>query len=265
MKHPPDDLLLAYVRGQQRYLWPQDVAEHIAQCLVCGARCAELRGVGVTLETWAQSYSQEPIYSTVSQRVLRELYRPKPTLGLLPSLSQIRVRISHVALFGILCVVLLTGLTTYFAAGIARSKTPLARPTHVVYVPTRILQQPTPTPTLVVGINSGVTATPKGTPIITTACTTGADVSGHHLLVCGDNFTPGSWVTLYYKLVGHHSTLKHTVQVSGAGTFIDIWQMNACRDIPIDIYAESTTSPPELAQILKNITFGNCKTSGKTK
>ncbi len=264
MKHPSDELLLAYVRKQQQHLWSQGLQEHIALCLMCSARCAELRTIGDTLEVWTRSYNSNPTYSTVSQRVLRELYAPSLSRQLSRDTMHIKWRVSLVALVGILCVVLLTGLTTHFITSVASFKLPLPKATRVVQVPTNIPQQrPTVDPTAIVVVGTTTTGTPKKKPTITTACTTQLQVNERHLFICGSSFTPGVSMTIYYKMAGGKSILKHTMQVDENGTFTDIWQVNTCRDVPIAIYAESTTKPPELAQIIKSISFGNCHVSRK--
>ncbi len=271
MKHPTDDRLLAYIRQQQHYLWPQGIQEHLALCPVCSMRCAELENVGKTLESWASTYAVDPAYSTVTNRVLQKLYESEVSFSqrMLQGLTQVRTRLPVAALLVILCIVTLTGLAAHLVTSVASSVVPVQKHTVHTHVATTIPRQPTPIPTVNKG-GTTVKATPIpiaiaiGKPSIVTAdpCTTAFDSAKHHIFVCGNSFTPGSTVTIYYLLSGGKSK-QHTMQVSADGTFTDMLVVSNCKYVPIAIYVQSTTNPPQTAQILKPIEFGQCQVSGK--
>ncbi|GAC1625487.1 MAG: hypothetical protein NVS4B11_21440 [Ktedonobacteraceae bacterium] len=277
MKHPTDDMLLAYVRQQQRHLWPQDIQEHIAICPACSTRYAEFRNIGNTIEAWTRTYASDPAYAMVSNRVLQKLSRPKPSLSqrVLHSFSEMRTRLSVVAAAIILCFALLTGLAVNIAgkaAGI--NKLQPTQPT-IMHIPTVMQQQSTvsvmPSPTVVPSGSFGATATSTAISIVTSKstslskshittnapCTTIFDVFQDHLRVCGTSFTPGSTVTILYIQAGNRQK-SHTTLVGADGTFIDTLFVHVCKDVPTAIYVQSTANPSETAQILKNIAFGDC-------
>lgn len=275
MKHPTDDILLAYVRQQQCHLWPQGIQEHVALCPICSVRCAEFRSVSNTIETWAQSPADDTAYATVSNRVMRKLYEPEPFLSnSRPDISRSRLGMPIAVMLVVLCFVLLAGLGINIAGNVAQSSKAQPTPKVVLPNPTAIQNKPTATPVepiitpvpagpIATGVSSPtVTSTPQGGPHIETnaPCTTEIDVIQGSLHVCGTNFTPGTTVTIHYQIGTKHK--KHVAQISAAGTFTDTLSIRECRDVPTAIYVQSTTNPSETAQIEKNIQFGTCQVFG---
>jgi len=284
MKHPTDDMLLAYVR-QQHALWPSDIREHVALCPMCSERCAEFKVIGNTLEVWAHSSAVDPSYATVSNRVMHTLYEPKAASveRMRHIISRVRGVLPVALVLVLLCAILLTGLVGVKIAGnVANShklqpvqKVP-QHPTATQRVPIATLEPmptvtsvpvgPVPTTTVAPG-NGGLTATPtpqSGPSIaVNTPCTTVIDVIENQLHVCGTRFTPGTTVTIDYH-IGTKSK-KQTVQVGDDGTFIDVLYIHSCKDVPDAVYVQSSANPPETAQIAKNITFGTCQSFGKLR
>ncbi len=249
MKHPTDDILLAYVRNQQGQ-WQADTREHLTSCLICSRRCAELKHIGHTIEDWTHGYQKDAAYATVSKRVLRNLHTAQSART--KSSLRPRIHLSVVMVFAALCLIVLVGftaqLTGSFASPFKWSSLPLL-PSHMtVNTP----QPPTATPAITTGsAGNAITATIK------TNCTTDADVKEHHLHICGSNFTPGGSVVIAYTLIDG-KIKKHDVQVDENGAFIDILRINSCNDIPTAIDATNTKDSRQTVHYDKYIEFGNC-------
>ena len=122
MRHLADDMLLAYVRQQQRELWPPDLQEHLVLCPVCSRKCAEFKAIGNTLEIWTHPSTSDPRYATVSNRVMRALYEPQgaPKRHIQSDLSRVRVLLPIGVVLVLLCAVLLVGLGVNISAKVAR-------------------------------------------------------------------------------------------------------------------------------------------------
>jgi hypothetical protein len=112
---------------------------------------------------------------------------------------------------------------------------------------------------------NGTSPTQQGVPSIevVSPCTSVIDVSQNQLHVCGNNFTSGTSVTIYYHI--GTTIKKHTVQVGADGTFNDVLYIQSCNDVPGSIYVQNSSNPAETAQIAKNITFGTCQGFGNLK
>lgn len=287
MIHLPDDMLLAYVRRQQRELWTSKMQEHVDLCPVCRGRCAEFQMAGDVLESWAHSSSVDTRYAVVSNRVMRRLYEPRatPVERMRRGISRVRVVLPIVVVVGLLFAVLLIGLRVNMAGNVATPpKMGPPKPPIVVQQPTATPSKPTPT---LGPINPIVTSVPSG-PVVTTTvvaggsnptatstsqsgpsievndpCTTAIDVIENKLHVCGNNFTPNTTVTIYYHI--GTSSKKHTAQVGADGTFNDMLYIQSCNDVPGSVYVQNSANPSETAQIAKNITFGTCQGFGKLK
>ncbi len=249
MKHPTDDRLLAYVRQQQGQ---SDVQQHVATCMTCNRRCAELRAIGYTIENWAHGYETDAAYATVSKRVLRTLHEVQPLPRAGQGFFPLRIRLSAIGVFAVLCLILLVGFTAHITGSIASpiitwGPLPVV-PSHMATVTS---QQATATHSA-----TGTSRTTL-TPGIATTCTQDGDVRQHHLHLCGSNFTPGSFVLISYTFLDG-KVKKHNVLVGVNGTFIDTLRVNSCKDIPIAIAAQSTTRASEVAQTKQYIEFGNC-------
>ncbi len=290
MIHLTDDMLLAYVRRQQHSLWTAQMQEHLELCPVCRGRCAEFKKTGDILEAWTHSPVVDPLYATVSNRVMRTLYEPKaaPIERMRSGISRVRMVLPIAVVVVLLFAVLLVGLQTYRAGNVAAKPNKVPATTQIiVQQPTAIPSEPTPTPspieptvtsvplgpTATAPVVSGgggptATSTPQSTPVIevNSPCTTVIDETENQFHVCGTYFTPGTTVMIYYH-IGAHS-LKHTAQVGDDGTFNDMLYIQSCNDVPGSIYVQSSSNPPQTAQIAKNITFGTCQGFGglrKTK
>ena len=284
MKHPADDMLLAYVR--QQHLGSEDIQEHVHSCSVCSRRCAELRAIGNTIETWTRFSAADPLYATVSNRVIRTLHAPKVTLRerVWSSISRVRVGLPIAVVFVLLCIVLLAGLGVKAVGNVAGSRSVLQPgsklvPSHLVATPSRPTAtsepiRPTTTsvpvgPVVTVPVvpstsSPTVTPAPQHEPAIevNAPCTTYIDVIENQLHVCGKHFTPGSTVTIYYQSSTKNKT--HTMQVSADGTFTDILYIYGCKDVPTSVYVQGSANT-EKAQVTKDITFGTCQGFGKLR
>ena len=269
MKHPTNDMLLAYVRQQQRSLWQTDIQEHIANCSSCSERCAEFKLTGSMLETWAHTSNEDLLYATVSQRVMRAIREPKITLTerVRRSVSQVHVALPVAAVM-IVLFVLFVVLGANIVVNAAKSQ--LSQPTPLLVSPKPTARNPLPIvpfepiPTVAVSptvTEPVVTATPQSGPSIAvnTACTTTMHIVLNELHVCGAHFTAKTTVVIYYHI--GTSTKKHSVQVAANGTFTDVVYIGDCEDVPTSIYAQDITMPSEKAQIRRNITFGTCQRS----
>ncbi len=287
MKHPADDMLLAYVR--QQHFGPEDIQEHVHSCSVCSKRCAELRVIGNTIETWTRFSATDPLYATVSNRVMRTLHTPKVTLTerIWSGISRVRVGLPIAVVFVLLCVILLAGLgvrTVGNVAGSSSVKQPGSKivPSHLVATPSKSLATATSKPTgptatsVPVGpVVTGTVASGNSSPTVTATrqreptievnapCTTYINVIENQLHVCGKHFTPGSIVTIYYQSSTKNKT--HTMQVSADGTFTDILYIYSCKDVPSAVYVQGSANSSEKAQVTKNITFGTCQDFGKLR
>ncbi len=280
MIHLPDDMLLAYVRQQQRNLWTSQMQEHLNLCPVCRRRCAEFKTTGDILEAWTHSSAADPRYATVSNGVIRTLYEPKatPIERMRSTISRVRVVLPVVVVVVLLFAVLLVGLRVNTSGKTAKTPNRILQTPHIV-------QQPTPkpsgaTPTLgpigptATSVPSGpvttatvvpggsdpmATSTPQSEPSIevNSPCTTVIDVAKDQLHVCGAHFTPDTIVTISYH-IGTTSD-KHIARVGADGTFNDILYIQSCNGVPGSVYVQSSANPPETAQITKNITFGTCQ------
>jgi len=249
MKHPTDDRLLAYVRQQQGQ---SDMQEHVATCMTCSRRCAELRSIGHTIEDWAHGYATDAAYATVSKRVLHALHTAQSPRHARQGSSPLRIPLSAIGVFAVLCLILLVGFTAHITGSIASP--------NITWGPLPIVPSHMAT---VTSQQATATHSPTGTsgtalaPGIATTCTQDGDVRQHHLHVCGSNFTPGSFVTISYTFLDG-KVKRHNVLVGVNGTFIDILRVNSCKDIPVAIAAKSTTRASEVAQTQQYIEFGNC-------
>ncbi len=283
MTHLTDDMLLAYVRRQQRNLWTPQMQAHLDICRVCQGRCIEFKATGDVLEAWARSAVSEPMYAIVSNRVMRTLYEPRTTpqgrMG--HGISRVRVVLPVVSVVVLLLAILFVGFQINRAStGAPSNKVPpklkivVAHPTPTPIAPTPTLGPIEP----IVTVSPVVTATAtslSGSPTATATaqnvptikiespCTTVIDVVQNQLHVCGKNFTPGTTVLIYY----HNGTniTKHTTQVGADGTFNDMLYIQSCNDVPGSVYVQSSENPPQTAQITKNITFGTCQGFGGLK
>ena len=286
MKHPTDDMLLAYVR-QQHNSWSGNIQEHVNSCSVCSRRCVEFKAIGNTIEAWARSSAADPVYGTVSNRVMHTLYAPKhtPLERVRSGVSRVRVGLPIAVVFVLLCVILLAGLSVKTAGNVA-GRSSLQQPgskivpSHLVATPSKPIVTATlepigPTATSVpvgpvvtatsVPGNSSATATPQLKPFIevNAPCTSVIDVIENQLHVCGKHFTSGSTVTISYQS-GTKNEI-HTMQVSADGTFIDILYIYSCKDVPSSDYVQGSANISEKAQVTKNITFGTCQGFGKLR
>ncbi len=275
MKHPPDDMLLAYVRQQQRDLWPVDLQEHVTSCIQCSERCSNFMSAGNVLEAWGQASDANSSYAMVSKRVMRAIHEPK-----VAQVERVRsgmARIHKVLPVGIvLCLllsVLLVGWGVSAMGSMPKAKQILVprtltqtKATSVVATPTlgpipTVADTPTVTRPIVPG-NGVPTATPlpqRGAYIRVNdkLCTTAIDIAEDQMHVCGANFTPGTTVSIYYHI--GYSVKKHILQVASNGTFIDVLYIQDCKSVPSSIYVQNVTKPSETAQITKDITFGACQ------
>ena len=282
MDHLSDDMLLAYVRQQQLYLWSRSMQEHLAHCLVCQRRCAEFAQIGSTIELWARSSARDPAYGMVANRVMRKLYAEKPSFSqrIHHGITRMRVVFPIVVMIVVLGVALFTVISIHIGSSTAKPNKPLVTPS--VHVPVQITppRQPTATPVPTASptaIPGGsvvlVTPTPRSTPMPGTTgrvsikedtpCTTVIDAIENVLHVCGKNFTPGTTVTIEYRISSKYE--KHVMQVAADGSFIDSLAVSSCDEVPTAIYVQSSTNPPETAQLTKNIIFGMCQSFGKLK
>ncbi len=268
MKHPTNDMLLAYVRRQQCSLWPADIQEHIASCPLCSAQCTEFKLTGSMLETWAHTSSEDLPYAIVSRRVMRTIKEPKITLAerIRHSISQIHVALPVATVVVLFVFVLLVASGVNIVRYVAKSQKseqtqPKVSPhptvaTHVPIIPF------TPIPTVAVSPTAPVvSATPHSGPsiVINTSCTIALHIVQDELRVCGAHFTPKTTVAIYYHI--GTSTKKHNVQVAANGTFTDVVYIGDCNDVPSYIYAKDAAEPSETAQITQNISFGTCQRS----
>ena len=288
MIHLTDDILLAYVRRQQRNLWTAQMQEHLDLCPVCRGRCAEFKMTGDILEAWTHSSSAvDPLYETVPNRVMRILYEPKVASieRMRSGISRVRVVLPIAVVVVLLFAILLVGLQVYRAGNVASpNKLPLkhyivVRPQPTVKpskpMPTLGPTDPTVTPTFsgpvaTVTVVAGgsaptTTSTPQSGPSIkvNSPCTTVIDVVEDQLHVCGTHFTPDTIVTIYYHI--GTTSKRHTAQVRADGTFNDMLYIQSCNDVPGSVYVQDSANPPETAQIAKNITFGTCQGFGGLK
>ena len=266
MKHPTDDMLLAYVRRQQRDLWPVGIQEHIADCSLCSERCTEFELIGSTLETWAHASGEDPLYATVSKRVMRTISPSKITRSerVRRGISQVHVALPVAAVIVVLFV-LCIGLGANIVVNVAKSQ--LSEPGQLVVSPQPTVASPIPIvpfgpiPTVAVRptvTEPVVTATPhnKASIVLNASCTTD-HLAQNQLRVCGKNFTPHTTVAIdYHTAIGKKT---HIVQVTADGTFIDVVSIEDCKNVPGSIYAQSTTKQFEKAQITQSITIGKCQ------
>ncbi len=287
MIHLTDDILLAYVRRQQRNLWTAQMQEHLDVCPVCKRRCAEFRATGDILEAWIHSSAVDSLYATIPNRVMRVLYEPKaaPVERMWSGISRVRVVLPIAVVVVLLFAILLFGWKANMSGKVATT------PNKVSLTPPIVVQQPTPTPSTPTPTSSPIvsTVTPNsggpvatvpvvsggGTPTTTSTpqsgpsievnshCTTVIDVVEDQFHVCGTHFTPSTTVTIYYHI--GTTSKKHTAQVGTDGTFNDMLYIQSCNDVPSSVYVQNSTNPPETAQITKNITFGTCQGFGGLK
>ncbi len=280
MNHLSDDLLLAYVRQQQLYLWSRDMQEHLANCLVCQERCAEYAWTSSTIEVWTRSSASDPAYAMVANRVMRHLHEQKPSFSqrLYHGVARVRVGLPITVMLVVLCAVLFAVGTIHTTRNPTAASKPNIRPTvHVPVQVTAIPRQPTATPVPTMrptAIPGGsvvqVTPTPGSTATAETAgtahietnapCTTAIDAIQNYLHVCGTNFTPGTTITIEYQIGSKYK--RHVMQITSDGTFIDSLYVLSCKNVPTAIYVQSSANPPETAQIVKNIVFGTCQSFG---
>lgn len=283
MRHLADDMLLAYVRQQQRELWPPDLQEHLALCPVCSRKCTEFKAIGNTLEEWTHPSTVDPRYAEVSNRVLRALYEPQgaPKGQMRPDISRGQVFLPIGVVLVLLGIVLLVGLGVNIASNVAKSNKVRLSPTVVMHTPTVAPIKPTPTLGPIPTVTSApvVTATvavpgiggPTATPVpksvayikVNTPCTTAIDILQNELRVCGHHFTPYATVTIYYQIGSQ--TKKHSAQVAADGTFNDMLYIQDCSHVPGSIFVQNVTNPTETALLDKDITFGTCLGFGKFK
>ena len=284
MRHLADDMLLAYVRQQQRELWPSDLQEHLVLCPVCSRRCAEFKAIGNTLEAWTHPSTIDSGYAAVSNRVMRALYEPHvaPREHRRPDFSRARVLLPIGVVLVLLGIVLLVGLGVNIASNVAKSNNVRLSPTVVVHTPTVAPIKSTPTlgpiptvtsvpvPTTMVPVPGGI-GVPTATPVprsvayikVNTPCTTAIDILQNELRVCGHHFTSGAIVTIYYQIGSQ--TKKHSAQVAADGTFNDMLYIQDCSHVPGSIFVQNVTNPAETALLDKDITFGTCLGFGKFK
>ncbi len=275
MRHPTDDMLLAYVRQQQRSLWPVELQEHLAHCSECNGRCRDFKLAGDMLEQWAFSSTANPLYATVSKRVMRTIHEQQtaPVTRTRSGIARARVALPLVVVLVLFASILLVGWGVNIMGNEAKSQQSQPTPPVVSQQPTASVPTPTlgPMPTVVVsptttgptGSGSGqstATSTPQSAASIQANdphCTTAINIAQDQLRVCGENFTPNTTVLIYYHFAG--STKKHSAQVTANGTFIDVLYIHDCRGVPSSIYVQNTTTLDETAQITQNITFKTCQ------
>ena len=250
MKHPTDDILLAYVRNQQGQ-WQAETREHLTNCLICSRRCAELKHIGHTIEDWTHGYQKDAAYATVSKRVLRSLHTVQPTRT--RSFLRPKMRLSVVMVFAALCLIVLVGLTAQLTGSFASSFMWNQLPMLPSHMTGDTPQAPTATPAIVPGNSGGVTSP----TILTSGCTSDTDIKEHHLHVCGSHFTPESAVVIMYTLT-NGKIEKHDMQVDSDGGFTDTLKINSCSDIPTSIDAMNTKDSRQTVHYDKYIEFGNC-------
>lgn len=290
MDHVTNDLLLAYVRRQQLYLWTPAMKEHLRQCPFCRSRCMEFEETGTLLEAWGRATAVDSSYRQISTRVMRTLYAPGEVAGA-PSdgTSFVRkksgfakVRIVSISLLVVLVSVLLfAGLRLNSMSRVTNKPTKVTATT-----PPQQMKTPFPTATVAPIEATPTTAPISSTPIVISPsgpseptvtaqqdpsditveapCTSVIDVIQNQLHVCGKNFTPGTFVTIDYYVKG--STIKeHSTQVGAQGTFNDMLYIQACDNVPDAIYVRDTSNLQETAQITHGIAFGTCQSFGGLK
>lgn len=163
VKHPDEQMLLAYVQQQSYENWPGGISQHIAHCKQCRARCAEYTQAGKLLETWAHSRSFQG-YPSITERVLQQIGQPQ--VAQLQHSVQATKRSERrltsvplaVALLLLFCVVVIALAYHYVPLPVG------AGSNHVVPTATVVVPQITPPPYPSGTLPPGKKASPVVTP-----------------------------------------------------------------------------------------------------
>lgn len=256
MRHPDDDVLLAYIR-QQTICWSGDIQHHITLCQVCQSRCIQLRETSILIERWSDSLSAHTSYtaSLLSERVLQRIQRPAPrstplfTWGSLLSswrLASLPLALALLILFTVGVMALARQLSSSYLIG--TSQLP-AQTLATTYVTGKITSPPTPTSLL--STESEVI----GTAPYIRLCSNAQDVAKQQLRVCGYNFTPGSKVALILEIAGSGPKMRPTVSVNASGRMEDAFSVSSCRAVPRAIVAFNPEQRAETSQVLEDIPY----------
>src|SRR6266571_361164 len=263
MAHPDDDLLLAYTRGQLDKKLELIVQQHMARCQGCRQKCIQYQEDNRKLDILAEIHQDYPtLVPGVFQRIqqVEEAKRRRPVLRL-ASLPSAVVLVSLFLLFLMAIVVTFgSGAGLPFGSGY-----PFQPHRGTLTVGTQSTATPTSAPTSVpTPVLSPSPTEPSTTKPYIYLCSTAADLAQWRMRVCGDNFTPGHKLVLFYQSFDEMHRAKHQITVDKQQHFEYVFMISSCRSVPSSLFVLDYSASGGLLATLDNISYDNCPTSTST-
>jgi hypothetical protein len=288
MDHPDKSMLFASTR-QQPDGWSGEIERHIAQCPICYTYYTECQRINTTLVNWAHdpAYRTYPsitdsvvqklidveLSSNDFRRVVKGVKKWNAVEKWNERVSQPMWRLAspYVAVAAaILCTIVVFALATAYMhrPGNTSHYPNISKPTVVVSQHT---PQPRLSPTAVSTAtqndtqnsstqnntqNSSSSGARSGGPSII-MCSSPTDVQQNRLRICGNNFKPGSHVSLVIEMQGSRPKVLKPVVVQADGSMQDWFFVHSCDTLPSAIAVQYANSAVVLAT-LENIQFAGC-------
>lgn len=294
MAHPDDDVLLAYTREQLDKRLELIVQQHLKRCESCLQKCLQYQEDNRKLIV---VHEMRPAYPSIVDDVMQKVGQWRPSLAhrvsekiyllrqqlrrsLISSLSQriekterrqpvLRfISLPSAVVLLLLITALVVGIVVWaFSSGSVSSPSgpgslhpnggpqtaavqpkpdPTAKPTSAPSTSGSPTSVPTPSPTK-----------PPTTKPYIYLCSTAADLAQSYMRVCGDNFTAGHRVALFYTVAGSYR-ITHTVIVDKQKHFEYVFTISNCRSVPGSMFAEDFTTFGVRSQVLTNISYADC-------
>ena len=269
-KHPEDNILLAYLRGQKLEA-RSSVIQHIEdeKCSVCLQKLHELKQVSATLDVLGEmrQYQYYPelsvteTYSRIQNAVSRKTTAKSAMDGASyrqrPRRSAVRW-ISVPVAFGL--AILFTMAMLVYAAFSGTSLNPFTQTggtSHIQNTLTIVVApRSTPTQAVTAIVTSNGTSEAKGPHI--KGCSTQANITQMRLVICGFHFDSKHKATMVVYVPGKGSFSIHAISVDRHGNFQVGWTISDCSNVPTFIYGYGSTGTKFIKFKLQIKSFGSC-------
>lgn len=245
--HPDESLLLAYIRHQPCEYGEEPIQQHIQSCSLCQARCAEYEQIGKALENWSHTYPYRA-YPSLTEQVMQ---RAQGQSVHMRSRGRFSWRVLSLPVALALLILSVVIALAHLSSSTAINPTPtIGQSTPIQYqtvLPPRVTVGTTPT------APAGIVPTPTGPTLV--QCSNSDDNAHARIRVCGSNFTPRSQVYLILHLPNGDVKRLKTIQVGGKGMFEFVFTISRCKDVPLEVIAQSETNPAEQSQPLSHLDY----------
>jgi hypothetical protein len=270
-EHPEDDILLAYLRGQQLEAH-SSIIQHIEQenCSVCLQKLNELKQVCTTLDVLGdmRSYQYYPelsvadTYARMQSRqtstkttMVGEYYQPRPRKSAVRLIS-VPVALGLAVLFTVAMIVFANLSGRSFNSFLSTGSTSPDQQTLTMVV------QPHSTSTPDVNLIATAIAKPDRSseskePYIK-VCSTQANIAQLRLLICGFHFDSAHKATLIVSVPGKKLIWLRNIPVDKHGKLQVGWFISDCSYMPTIIYGYEVTSSKPIYVKLQITSFDSC-------